>query len=167
VHGFDHGDWATIIAAGVAALVVVVGYIVAQAQARQERRAKAFAEALAAVEDYMECPYRIRRRPNSDAATRQAITSAISDIQSRIAFHEAWLQVETPSVAGKYSDMVKAARKEAGVQMQQAWQAPVLDSDAATNLDVRLDRHETDASRAEVVSAMRKHLHGIRSSQQR
>jgi hypothetical protein len=98
VHRFDHGDWATIIAAGVAALVVVVGYIVAQAQARQERRAKAFAEALAAVEDYMECPYRIRRRPNSDAATRQGITSAISDIQSRIAFHEAWLQVETPSV---------------------------------------------------------------------
>jgi len=159
VHGFEHGDWATIIAAGVAALVVVVGYIVAQAQARQERRAKAFAEALGAVEDYMECPYRIRRRPNSDPATRQGITSAISDIQSRIAFHEAWLQVETPLVAGKYSDLVRAARKEAGSEMQKAWLAPPLGTDAATNLGERLDRPKTDAARTEVVSAMRRQLH--------
>lgn len=158
MHGFDHGDWATIIAAGVAAAVVVVGYIVAQAQARHESRAKAFAEALTAVEDYMECPYRIRRRPNSDPATRQGITSAISDIQSRIAFHEAWLQVETRSVAGKYSDLVRAARTEAGSQMQKAWEAPLLDTDAATNRGVRFDRYETDGARAEVVSAMRRHL---------
>jgi hypothetical protein len=36
--------------------------------ARNERRAKAFAvaEALAAIEDYLEMPYRVRRRPASE-----------------------------------------------------------------------------------------------------
>jgi hypothetical protein len=52
----------TIIAALIAALVAVTGYMLTQAQARRERRAREFADALAAVEEYLEAPYRIRRR---------------------------------------------------------------------------------------------------------
>jgi hypothetical protein len=148
----------TIWAALIGALVIVAGYYVTQAQALRERRAKVFAEALAAVEDYMETPYRIRRRPRSDVDTRERVTSAISDIQSRIAFHEAWLRVETPTVAAEYSQLVRAARAEAGANMTVAWAAPLLDTDAAMSLGTRYGRDQTDAARDRVVTAMTQHL---------
>ena len=65
--GFGPAQWSTIIAALIAALVAVAGYMVTQAQARRERKAKEFADALAAVEEYLEAPYRIRRRQAATA----------------------------------------------------------------------------------------------------
>ena len=90
--GFGPAQWATIIAALIAALVVVAGYALTQMQARRERRAKEFADALAAIEEYLEAPYRIRRRQPTPVA-REALTTSLSDLQARIAFHLAWLQV--------------------------------------------------------------------------
>lgn len=39
-------------------------YALNQRAARREHQAKTFAEALTAVEEYLEMPYRIRRRPS-------------------------------------------------------------------------------------------------------
>ncbi len=61
--GFGPAQWSIIIAALIAALVAVAGYALTQAWTRREQRAKAFADALAAVEEYLEAPYRVRRRP--------------------------------------------------------------------------------------------------------
>src|ERR1022692_1459120 len=83
-------------AAVVAALIAIAGGVVIaaltyglnQRVARRERQAKSFADALTAIEDYAEMPYRIHRR----RATREArhdLTEQISQIQSRIAFHQA------------------------------------------------------------------------------
>jgi len=156
--GFGAGEWATLGAALIAAAIAVIGYCVTQAHARRERRAKAFAEALAAVEDYMESPYRIRRRPRSDADTRMQITTAISGIQSRIAFHEAWLEVEAPKVGAAFARLVRVARGEAGANMKAAWAAPVLEDDQSMNLGVRYNRAETDTLRDEVLAVMKAHL---------
>lgn len=158
--GFGAGEWATLGAALIAAAIAVIGYCVTQARARRERRAKAFAEALAAVEDYMESPYRIRRRPRSDADTRTQITAAISDIQSRIAFHEAWLEVEAPKVGAAFARLVRVARGEAGANMKEAWAEPVLEDDRAMNLGMRYNRSQTEAVRGEVLTVMKAHLRG-------
>ncbi len=54
------GSWfvsegaATILAAVIAALMVIVGYFIQQSFVRRERRARAYSEAVQAVEDYME-----------------------------------------------------------------------------------------------------------------
>ncbi len=83
---------ATIIAAVLAAAVAVCGYAIQQRMARRERRAAIYSEALRAVEDYLEAPYLVRRRDGS-AANRQAITTHISDVQSRLAYHRALLEI--------------------------------------------------------------------------
>jgi hypothetical protein len=139
----------------VAGCFLLVGYLLNQLWARNERRAKAFAEALAAVEDYLEMPYRVRRRPASDPETRATLTNQMSDIKAQIAFHQAWLQVEAPQVAEAYDDLVRAAQEEGGIQMQQAWKEPLRDTDAAMNLGVAYDRSKSDAARVRTLERMR------------
>jgi hypothetical protein len=66
----------------VAGCFLLAGYLLNQIWARNERRAKAFAEALAAIENYLEMPYRVRRRPASDSQTRATLTNQMSDIKA-------------------------------------------------------------------------------------
>ncbi len=142
----------------VAGCFLLAGYLLNQIWARNERRAKAFADALAAVENYLEMPYRVRRRPASDPETRATLTNQMSDIKAQIAFHQAWLQVEAPQVAEAYDDLVHAAQEEGGAQMQQAWQEPLRDTDAAMNLGVAYDRSKSDAARARTLKRMREEI---------
>jgi len=67
---------------------VALTYGLNQRAARRERQTKLFAEALAAIEDYAEFPYRIRRRPRTSEA-RHELTEQVSQKQSQIAFHQA------------------------------------------------------------------------------
>jgi hypothetical protein len=159
--GFGPAQWSTIIAA----VVAVTGYMLTQAQARRERRDREFADALAAVEEYLEAPYRIRRRQAATPEAREALTSALSGLQARIALHRAWLQVEAPAVGRAYEALVSAAealvsaaRSEAGAQMAEAWNAAPLTSDTDMNLKVAYPHPDSDAERAKVIAAMRQHL---------
>lgn len=129
----DHFTWdhaATLLAAVLAALIAVVvalfGYRSSQQTARRERRAGIYAEALRAVEDYLEGPYRIRRRDGS-AEQRTAITTFLSDVKSRHNYYQGLLRLHGPAaVADAYDSFVAAAIAEAGPQMTQARQlAPV------------------------------------------
>jgi len=156
--GFGPAAWATIIAAAIAAVVAVAGYVLTQAWARRERRAKAFADALAAVEDYLEAPYRIRRRQASTPEARATLTSALSDLQARMALHGAWLEVEAAAVAEAYEALVSAARTEAGTQMTDAWNSAPLTSDADMNLNVAYPHPDSDAQRLLVARSMRRDL---------
>jgi len=136
-----------------------VTYWYNQRAARREHRANAFAEALAAVEDYAEMPYRVRRRRNTPEA-RYELTDEVSKIQSRLAFHQALLQIESPDIAGAYGALVRAAKIQAGGQMQDAWRQPALTTDAEMNLGVRYPRDEIDTARATCIIAMRRALAG-------
>jgi hypothetical protein len=142
----------------VAGSFLLAGYLLNQIWARNERRANAFAAALAAVENYLEMPYRVRRRPASDPQARATLTNQMSDIKAQIAFHQAWLQVEAPQVAEAYDNLVRAAQEEGGAQMQQAWKEPLRDTDAAMNLGVAYDRSKSDTARARTLEQMRQEI---------
>ncbi|WP_225891337.1 hypothetical protein [Streptomyces dioscori] len=133
-------------------------YALNQRAVRRERRAKTFAEALTAVEEYLEMPYRIRRRPESSAQVRQELTDEVSSLLARMAFHQAWLQIEASSVAGPYATLVSTARAEAGAQMSLAWQQPPLTSDDSMNLGSAYPRDRSNGARASCIDAMRRHL---------
>ena len=148
----------TLIAALIAAIVAVTGYMLTQAQARRERRAREFAEALAVVEEYLEAPYRVRRRQAATPEARDALTNALSDLQARIAHHRAWLHVEAPAVAQAYDALIAAARSEAGVQMTEAWNSAPLASDADMNLRIAYQHANSDAEREKVIHLMRQNL---------
>jgi hypothetical protein len=108
----DSGDIATVggaflgvigavVAALIAAGVAVRAYRAQQRAARRQERATFYAEAVRAVEDYMEAPYRILRKDGSHES-RRAITQHISDVKSRIAFYTGWMAIHG-------TDQVRAA----------------------------------------------------------
>jgi hypothetical protein len=162
--GATEWTWAQTAAllAGAVALVgalvsVALTYGLNQRAARRERQTKLFAEALAAIEDYAELPYRIRRRPRS-SEVRHELTEQVSQIQSQIAFHQAWLSLEVPGVARSYNNLVRAVKAQAGSQMAQAWLKPAITKDAHVNLGVAYPRDQIDAARGQCVEAMREAL---------
>ena len=159
--GWTWAQTAALLAGAVAvvgALIsVAVTYGLNQRAARRERQAKLFAEALAAIEDYAELPYRVRRRPHTPEG-RHELTEQVSRIQSRIAFHQAWISLEAPDVASFYNDLVRAAKTQAGKQMSEAWLTPAITKDAQVNLGVPYPRDEINAARVQCVEAMRQAL---------
>lgn len=158
--GFGPLEVATVVAATlgafIAALVVVAGYRRQKNATRREERVTVYAEALRAVEDYLEAPYLIRRRDGSSPA-RMDLIRHVSDIQSRIAFHRAWLQIHAASeTCQAYEELVRCARSEAGKQMTDAWRSRPTRRDRDVPLGARLQQPLSDAAKTEVLEAMRK-----------
>jgi len=156
--GWRPTDWIALLGA----MVALSGYLLHHWQARRERKMKAFADSLGAVAAYQELPYRIRRRQASDAPTRGAIAERISDIQVQVAFHQAWLEIESEAVADTYCALVAAARREAGVHMSTAWAEPVLADDASMSLGNGYASPDTSSARAACLRVMRSHLRPVR-----
>jgi hypothetical protein len=143
----------------IAALVawrVTVTYKKQRALTRQQSRDRAHAEAVRAIHDYLEAPYRVRRRDGS-APARLALTEAISDIQSRLRYYEALLHLSSTSdVAQKYADACRAARGEAGVAMTAAWTAKPTKRDGDVPLVDRYETPDTARHLTELVALMQR-----------
>lgn len=149
---------ATVAAAVIAALVVVGGYVVQQRKARSDRRARTYAEAIRAVNDYLEAPYRVVRRDGSHAA-RMELSSSISEIQSRFRFYEALLSIQAPPhVAANYGELVECAREEAGGQMSEAWKRRPVRHDRRTPRGARFEHPLTDQAMKQTLESMRADL---------
>lgn len=147
---------ATVIAAIVAAIVAVIGYSIQQAAARKERRAEIYSEALRAVEDYLEAPYLVRRRDGS-ASARQSITTHISDIQSRLSYYCALLDIHAnPEIGAAYEALVSAARADAGQAMLEAWKGRPTRHDRGVSIASRHDRSRSDTARRVYIEAIRR-----------
>lgn len=145
---------ATLIAAGIAALVVVVGYFVQQAIARAAKRSDLYARAMQAIEEYVEGPYVVRRRDGS-ATARMSITTHLSEVQSRLRYFESALNQDAPtSLSRAYADLVKTARREAGGQMSNAWTSRPTRRDRHVPLVKSLPQPEIDRAKAKVLALM-------------
>ncbi|MGW7406815.1 hypothetical protein ACWGI9_24360 [Streptomyces sp. NPDC054833] len=156
--GWTWAQTAGLIVPCIALFGAFLTYALNQRAVRKERRAKTFAEALTAVEEYLEMPYRIRRRPESSPAVRQRLTDEVSGLLARMAFHQAWLQIEASAVAGPYTTLVATARAEAGAQMSLAWQQAPITADGGMNLGTPYPRDRSNAARAACIEVMRRQL---------
>ena len=160
--GLDAGDTIALIAVivSVVGLAVTIGVAVynvvkQQKENRRQERAEAYAEAVRAVEDYLETPYRIRRR-NGSGEHRWQLTESISEIQSRINFHKDWLRINASAkVYDAYVDFIAAAKTEAGAQMTQAWNGAVTKKDRQVPLGTRLHQPVSDTAKEAVLEAMK------------
>lgn len=158
---FDHFSWdagATLLAAVIAVAGVVVGFAVTSAQSRRERRARDYAEAIGAVSDYLEGPYRVARCHNN-AEERYAISTDISVIQGRIDASSALLRLYAPTpVADAYDAYVAAARQEAGRQMAAEWRKPPARRHRDMNMHQLFNRTASNAVNATLIAAMERDM---------
>jgi hypothetical protein len=154
---FEALSWdgvATIVAALLAAGMVVWGYTAQQKADRKARQAILYGEAIQAVHDYLELPYRVRRRDGS-AAARMAVTSHASDVQSRIDYYKTLLRIHAPdAVCGAYDALVAAAKSEAGPQMTAAWVRRPTRHDRDVSLGSQYSQPRSAAAMEKVIALM-------------
>jgi hypothetical protein len=106
--------------------------VVQEARARQRT---AFADAFSDAVSYREFAFMVRRREAADPrGERSRISANLSQLQSRLAFHQAWIQIESPEVAARYERLLGETRRIAGQMMHEAWTLPPVSSDAQMNL---------------------------------
>ncbi|MEU1896898.1 hypothetical protein ABZ512_00880 [Nocardiopsis dassonvillei] len=146
---------ATMVAAILAATIAIIGYNRQQKISRQERRAAIYSEALRAVEDYLEAPYLILRRDGS-AGARREITTRISDIQSRMSYYSALLEIHAHAEIGMaYQALSASARSEAGKAMREAWRTRPTLKDKEVPIHSRIDRSRSDEARRIYIQAIK------------
>lgn len=150
VGGLDDFTWAQV--------VPLAAALINAARARRESLTTLYGDALGAVAEYLEGPYRILRK-DGEASTRFAITSKLSDVKTSIDHHQALLRLHAdPAVADAYDLFVNAAKAEVGQQMHDAWEASPVTTDAGVNLNVALPREASNKKRDLAVEMMQAHL---------
>jgi hypothetical protein len=146
--------WAAIVAAG----ATVGGIGLSRATDRRERRAKIYADALAALRRWSEVPYAILRRPASDAETRAALGKEISDSVSAVAYHVSLLRLESKPLGEAYSLLWRQLRTNRSPDCALAWALPVIASDADMAASPPFQRDDADPEWELCLLAMRREL---------
>lgn len=153
-HNFTWDAGATLLAAAIAGLAVLLGFFVNSAQSRRQRRSQVYADALQAVSDYLEGPYRVARCHDSDEQ-RFALTSEMSAIQGRIDALGLLLSLHAPrAVVAAFDEYVSAARQEAGVQMAEQWKKRPAKRHKDMNMSSKFPQPRSVAAKKKLVAAM-------------
>jgi hypothetical protein len=117
-----------LVAAAVAAAVSLATLWWNSRQARLDRQRELLAEAFAAIANYREFAFIVRRR-DPTGTDRSAIHRDLSKIQAALHNHMALLRVEAPAVAESYSTLVHQTRQIAGAEISKAWDLPPAQDD--------------------------------------
>lgn len=153
----EHTDLGSaLVAALVAAAVSLASLWWNSRQARLDRQRQLLAEAFAAVAEYQEFPFIVRRR-DVTSSDRSSIHRDLSNVQAALHRYQAMLKVEAPSVAVAYLSLVAETRRVAGAEISKAWGLPAAKDDG--NMHVRdVDLSPLDEHEAAFLSAVRDHL---------
>lgn len=144
-----------------AALAVVVALVARHLQLRDKRRddlRALFSDALAAIATYEELPYLVRRRSDAPPMTSAELTWHASQVQTRLDYFVARLELEATELGSAYELLVRAARQETGAHVSEAWGQPRITADTEMPLGSRYPRDAVDAQRTACLAVMQSHL---------
>lgn len=147
----------TVVAAAVAGIVSLVTWRLEGRRADTQRRRNVYAKAFAAYKEYLEYPYRIRRRSPESPDQRAELARALGLLQRDLAYYEAWIETESEEVGERYRRMMAEMRKVAGKAMSDAWNRPGATRDADMNTEV-VDTAGLGPAERAYLESVRKHL---------
>ena len=133
----------SVIAALIAVAGAVLAYLLGQRQKALERKRTACAQAISDALQWLELPYRIRRRPDDIAETLSSLAERINNLREQLQFHEKWLRIEIPNSAKRYQSLVKVVMATAGPAIEDAWKTCPVKSAGEMNigpLDINRDQ---------------------------
>ena len=150
----DSAKISTILAAIIAGLVAVIGYLVNQYANRRDSRVRMYADALQAIVDFEELPFLIWRRPTLDGA---ALVNQTSKIWGRVRYYESILQLESPAVGAAYVNLANMTRMQGKQFRKAAWDNPARDAEFAHKPPASF-HYSTTVQRDICLLAMRREL---------
>ena len=151
---------AILIAAAVSACVALLGIWQGARTARQDRQRRLFGEALAAVMEYREYPYIVRRRASDEE--RSDISQALSGVQGSLNRYIAILTIESRSVGKAYALLVELTRAVAGPLIAEGWDRRPRPGSADMRVS-DVDLSELEAATEDFIRAAKRHLRPIPS----
>ena len=145
-----------------AGVVAIFGYTITNAMNRIERRSRIYADAILALVQFQDLPFRVRRRSDSSDATRTIVGQRVRDVQEALSYHVVLLRLDSPRVGTVFAELVKKTR-EVGVRYRHdAWVSPPATSDADMSLVISYDYHN-EAELEECIVLMQRELSIIRA----
>ncbi|WP_439381601.1 hypothetical protein [Amycolatopsis lexingtonensis] len=149
-----------------ALITAVITIWLARRKTREEERNRlraAFAEAFAAYQAYKEFPYAIRRRRvDVPGEERVRLSEALRSVQADLAYHAAWIVIESEQVGKAFTELITQVCATAGTAMHEAWNAPANKTDSAMNIPPSLvDLGELTDHETVYIDAVRAHLRGL------
>jgi hypothetical protein len=148
----------TILAAILAALVATIGYWAARQGQRNDQRASLYAEALDAVDKYMNVPFLVYWRADSTPDTRSRLHDITQERILKMLYYRGLLRLHSPLVAEAYNALVTKTRAESSVYRQRAWKVPVAKDDAEYYQDSPAYDYHNEQEYTLCVEAMRGEL---------
>lgn len=115
---------AAVIAAIISASVALLVFVLNLRLGSLERRRRSCADALSDALQWLELPYRIRRRTDDNPETVRGLVGRIHHLQERLVFHESWLQVEVPGAYPAYIALVRGIKEGSSDTLKQSWAEP-------------------------------------------
>jgi hypothetical protein len=128
---------ATLIAAVIAALTAVSGYLSTQRWKRRDDKIRLYADALQAVRRYEELPFRLARRADSAPETRERMAGMISDSFIELGHYRAFLLLYSREVGDAYSLLLNRTHRSCRPHRQEAWSMPLIRRDESAHLGGR------------------------------
>jgi hypothetical protein len=128
---------AIIIPLAVAFVGILGGIVLASLSRRQEARAhrqEFYAEAVKAVVEWMEYPYRIRRRTSDDSGELRRLTEIGHGIQERLAYYRTWTLIDNAETGAVYGSVIEGIRQRLGSACRDAWTMDPISSPEGMNL---------------------------------
>lgn len=151
------GLWGpTLVAALIAGAIALFTLAVSQQRARKDRQRELFADAFAAITEYREYPFIVRRR-DEQGVDRQVIERDLSGVQAKLNQYVARLRIEAPRVGRAYSQLVRETRRVAGAEISRSWDTEP--PGAAGSMHVRdIDLTELDGADVTFLVEVADHL---------
>lgn len=113
----------------ITAAVALLGYLNTQHLQRRDRRSVMYAEAMAAMREFEQAPYLVRRRAGSDGHTRAALAAKLIDANTRVTYSEKLLLMDSLSVGRAYGLLAEVTKVQVRTHRDAAWQAPLVTTD--------------------------------------
>jgi hypothetical protein len=121
----------------VALLGLLSGLLLALVNRRVETRARrreAYAAAMQILVEWIEYPYRIRRRTSDDPLELHRLADIGHDIQQRLRYHQTWIRLEHAPTGKLYAEVLRAISSRIGEACKDAWNQPPIDAAQGMNL---------------------------------
>lgn len=129
---------APVVGAAIGLAGIVIGLWINGDRAERQRRRDLHARALAAVIEYGEMPFMIRRRRAEDdqrSAERIRLSDRFSRVKAEIATCQVLLAADGDNrISTAYDKLVETARDTAGQEAHEAWKALPISSDPEMNM---------------------------------
>lgn len=95
--------------------------VITQLFAAADRRREHYAEAVAGLLSWCECPYMVRRRVDDNPDTLQRLADHAHQLQERIARSEAWVTTENAAMGARYSQLISEVKAGVSSLLNDAW----------------------------------------------